>query len=85
MAVSSSFVFLGLLMVGVGVLLVWFSYRPHERGRRADGRVTGVFFIGPIPIVVGGEGGWRLAGVVALIVFVFVVAAVVSQPGVIGG
>ncbi|TRO49250.1 DUF131 domain-containing protein [Candidatus Bathyarchaeota archaeon] len=85
MAVSSSLVFLGLLMVGIGVLLVWFSYRPREGGRHAEGRVTGVFFIGPVPIVVGGEGGWRLAGVVALIAFVFVVAVVVSQPGVMGG
>jgi len=84
MAVSSSLLFLGLLMVGAGVLLVWFSYRPRER-RRFEGRATGVFFIGPVPIVVGGEGGWRLAGFVALIVFVFVVAVVVSQPGVIGG
>lgn len=71
-------------MVGAGVLLVWFSYKPREGGR-AGGRVTGVFFIGPVPIVVGGEGGWRVAGVVALIVFVFVVAVAVSQPGVFGG
>ena len=84
MAVSSSLLFLGLLMVGAGVLLVWFSYRPRE-GRRFEGRATGVFFIGPVPIVVGGEGGWRLAGFVALIVFVFVVAVAVSQPGVISG
>ena len=72
-------------MVGAGVLLVWFSYRPREDGRRVEGRATGVLFIGPVPIVVGGEGGWRLAGVVALIVFVFVVAVAVSQPGVVGG
>ena len=85
MTASSSLLFLGLLMVGAGVLLVWFSYRPQEGGRRLEGRATGVFFIGPVPIVVGGEGGWRLAGVVALIVFVFVVAVAVSQPGVIGG
>jgi uncharacterized membrane protein len=84
MAVSSSLLFLGLLMVGAGVLLVWFSYKPRD-GRRVEGRATGVFFIGPVPIVVGGEGGWRLAGFVALIVFVFIVAVAVSQPGVIGG
>jgi uncharacterized membrane protein len=83
MAVSSMLL-LGLLMVGAGVLLVWFSYRPREGGR-SGGRATGVFFIGPVPVVIGGEGGWRLAGFVALIVFVFVVAVAVSQPGVIGG
>lgn len=77
--------FLGLLMVGAGVLLVWLSYRPREGRRRLEGSATGVFFIGPVPIVVGGEGGWRLAGVIALIVFAFVVAVAVSQPGVIGG
>ncbi len=85
MAVSSSLLFMGLLMVGAGVLLVWFSYRPREGRRRVQGRATGVFFIGPVPIVVSGEGGWRLAGVVALIVFVFIVTVAVSQPGVIGG
>ena len=84
MAGSSSLLLLGLLMVGAGVLLVWFSYRPRE-GRRSGGRAVGVFFIGPVPIVVGGEGGWRLAGFAVLIVFVFVVAVAVSQPGVIGG
>ena len=85
MAVSSSLLFVGLLMVGAGVLLVWFSYRPREGRRRVQGRATGVFFIGPVPFVVSGEGGWRLAGVVALIVFVFIVTVAVSQPGVIGG
>ena len=84
MAGSSILLLLGLMMVGAGVLMVWFSYRPREGGR-AGGRATCVFFIGPVPIVVGGEGGWRVAGFVALIVFVFVVAVAVSQPGVFGG
>lgn len=83
MAASSSLLLLGLLMVGLGVLLVWLSYRPRE-GERPGVRATGVFFIGPVPIVVGGEGGWRLAGVMALILFVVVVALAVSQPGVLG-
>jgi len=78
LVVSAPLLGLGLLMICAGALLVWYSYRGGEG--RVETRAAGVFFFGPIPIVFGG-GRRMFAVVAALVVLLFVLSLVLSQPG----
>jgi uncharacterized membrane protein len=75
MGVSSGFVFIGLLMVLVGVIFIYLSIRatPSEINREKDG----IRYIGPLPIVVDGERKWILF---ALLVTTFIILYLVTKP-----
>ena len=56
----------GFLLIAVGILLLIFSYG----GRGVEGRGFGILFIGPIPILFGGEGRrWMLIALLAALLF----------------
>ncbi|HUV55270.1 MAG TPA: DUF131 domain-containing protein [Candidatus Krumholzibacteriaceae bacterium] len=67
MEVSSGLLFVGVALTLLGALLVYLSLRagPGE----LDAKAAGVIFIGPIPIIVGGNRKWIIAalGVTAII------------------
>jgi uncharacterized membrane protein len=79
MGVSSGFVFIGLLMVLVGVIFIYLSIRatPSE----INGEKDRIRYIGPLPIVVEGERKWIL---LALLVTTFIILYLVTKPMYLG-
>ena len=63
---------LGFVLIAAGIVLLILSYG----GGRVEGRGFGILFIGPIPIIFGGEGKrWLLIAFLAAIFFLLILAA----------
>ncbi|MFH2111908.1 MAG: DUF131 domain-containing protein [Candidatus Bathyarchaeota archaeon] len=79
MDVSGGFLALGLTLTVIGVIMVYISLR--ARPSEVQSRGVGVIFIGPIPLVMGGDRKLVLAalGVAAVIMVVIIARAAESN------
>lgn len=82
MAVSGSYLFLGVFMTLTGILMVYLSLRAKPEEVRARG--FGIFFLGPIPLIIGGRRKWIVTALgIASIIMFFLVAKNI-RPDLIG-
>ncbi len=70
----------GLTMSGLGTILLLLSFRSKLEKAETDFKASGVIFLGPIPIVLGGKSIWTIIGLAITVVALIFVAAVVAQP-----
>ena len=83
MSVTLQALGLGLTMSGFGAVLLLLSLRSKLEKEAADFKASGVIFIGPIPIVLGGRSIWTIFGLaISVVAFIFV-AAVMAQPDIL--
>jgi uncharacterized protein (TIGR00304 family) len=80
MSVSPLALGFGLTMSGLGTILLLLSFRSKLEKAETDFKASGVIFLGPIPIVLGGKSIWTIIGLAITVVALIFVAAVVSQP-----
>jgi uncharacterized protein (TIGR00304 family) len=84
MSVSPQTLGLGLTMSGLGAILLLLSLRSKLEQAETDFKSSGVIFLGPIPIVLGGKSIWTIIGLAITMVALIFVAAVVAQPEILG-
>ena len=84
MSVSPQALGLGLTMSGLGAILLLLSLRSKLEQAETDFKATGVIFLGPIPLVLGGKSIWTIIGLAITMVALIFVAAVVAQPEILG-
>ena len=85
MGISAPLFGLGFAMTVIGALLLLVSFRSGEDDERGfEYRSTGIIFIGPIPIVLGGRGKWVFIGIAAAVVIAFLVVLTMAQPSPLG-
>ena len=84
MSVSQQALGLGLTMSGLGTILLLLSFRSKLEKAHTNFKASGVIYIGPIPIVLGGKSIWTIIGVALSVVALIFVAAVVAQPDILG-
>jgi len=84
MSVSPQALGLGLTMSGLGTILLLLSVRSKLEKAETNFKTSGVIFIGPIPIVLGGKSIWTIIGLAIGVVALIFVAAVMAQPDIIG-
>ena len=80
MSVSPLALGFGLTMSGLGTILLLLSFRSKLEKAETDFKASGVIFLGPIPIELGGKSIWTIIGLAITVVALIFVAAVVSQP-----
>ena len=80
MSVSPLALGFGLTMSGLGTILLLLSFRSKLEKAETDFKASGVIFLGPIPIVLGGKSIWTIIGLAITVVALIFVAAVVAQP-----
>ena len=80
MSISPLALGFGLTMSGLGTILLLLSFRSKLEKAETDFKASGVIFLGPIPIVLGGKSIWTIIGLAITVVALIFVAAVVSQP-----
>ena len=80
MSVSPQALGLGLTMSGLGAILLLLSLRSKLEKAETDFKASGVIFLGPIPIVLGGKSIWTIIGLAITVVALIFVAAVFAQP-----
>ena len=83
MSVSPQALGLGLTMSGLGTILLLLSVRSKLEKYETNFKASGVIFIGPIPIVLGGKSIWTIIGLAIGVVALIFVAAVMAQPDII--
>ncbi len=84
MSISPQALGLGLTMSGLGTILLLLSFRAKLEKAETDFKATGVIFLGPISLVLGGKSIWTIIGVAITVVALIFVAAVVAQPEILG-
>ncbi len=84
MSVSPLALGFGLTMSGLGTILLLLSFRSKLEKAETDFKATGVIFLGPIPLVLGGKSIWTIIGLAITMVALIFVAAVVAQPEILG-
>ncbi len=84
MSVSPQALGLGLTMSGLGAILLLLSLRSKLEQAETDFKATGVIYLGPIPLVLGGKSIWTIIGLAITMVALIFVAAVVAQPEILG-
>jgi uncharacterized protein (TIGR00304 family) len=84
MSVSPQALGLGLTMSGLGTILLLLSLRSKLEKAETVFKASGVIFLGPIPIVLGGKSIWTIIGLAITVVALIFVAAVVAQPEILG-
>jgi uncharacterized membrane protein len=80
MSVTPQALGLGLTMSGLGTVLLLLSFRSKLERVRTGFKTSGVIFLGPIPLVLGGKSIWTIIGLAISVVALIFVAAVVAQP-----
>ena len=83
MSISPQALGLGLTMSGLGTILLLLSLRSKLEKEVTGFKASGVIFIGPIPIVLGGKSIWTIIGMAIVFVALIFVAAVMAQPEVL--
>lgn len=81
MAVSTPVLGLGLAMMGLGVFLVLLSIWPRDEEAVVESRSVGVIFVGPIPIVLGGNRKWLFAAILGGSIVALLLAVALIRPG----
>ncbi|MBN2334313.1 DUF131 domain-containing protein [Candidatus Bathyarchaeota archaeon] len=82
MEVSGNVLIIGVALTLIGVFMVYLSLR--ARPGEVDAKATGIIFIGPIPIIVGGGRKWIIAAIgVTAIIMLFMLSKQLS-PDLIG-
>ncbi|MFP3951351.1 MAG: TIGR00304 family membrane protein [Candidatus Bathyarchaeia archaeon] len=78
---SSLFLAIGILTTTLGFLMVLLSLRasPDELEHQS----TGIIFIGPIPIILGGKRMWITVAMIMASIIVFIFLAL-YQPNLVG-
>jgi len=84
MSVSPQALGLGLTMSGLGTILLLLSLRSKLEKAETVFKASGVIFLGPISIVLGGKSIWTIIGLAIGVVALIFVAAVMAQPDIIG-
>ena len=84
MSVSPQALGLGLTMSGLGTILLLLSLRSKLEKAETVFKASGVIFLGPIPIVLGGKSIWTIIGLAITAVALIFVAAVLAQPEILG-
>lgn len=84
MSVSPQALGLGLTMSGLGTILLLLSFRSKLEKAETDFKASGVIFLGPIPIALGGKSIWTIIGLAVTVVALIFVVAVVAQPEILG-
>lgn len=84
MSVTPQALGLGLTMSGLGTILLLLSFRSKLEKAETNFKASGVIFIGPIPIALGGKSIWSIIGLAIAVVALIFVAAVMAQPDIIG-
>ena len=79
MAVSTPV--LGLAMMSLGVFLVLLSIWPRDEKTVVESRSVGVIFVGPIPIVLGGNRKWLFAAILGSSIVALLLAVALIGPG----
>jgi uncharacterized membrane protein len=83
MSVSPQALGLGLTMSGLGTILLLLSLRSKLEKAETVFKASGVIFLGPTPIVLGGKSIWTIIGLAIGVVALIFVAAVMAQPDII--
>jgi uncharacterized membrane protein len=81
MAVSTTVLGLGLVMMGLGIFLVLLSIWPRDEETVVESRSIGVIFIGPIPIILGGNRKWVFAVILGGSIVALLLAVALIRPG----
>ena len=84
MSISQQALGLGLTMSGLGTILLLLSFRSKLEKAQTNFKASGVIYLGPIPIVLGGKSIWTIIGLALSVVALIFVAAVVAQPDILG-
>ena len=84
MSVSPQALGLGLTMSGLGTILLLLSLRSKLEKAETVFKASGVIFLGPNPIVLGGKSIWTIIGLAITVVALIFVAAVLAQPEILG-
>jgi len=84
MSVTPQALGLGLTMSGLGTILLLLSFRSKLEKAETNFKASGVIFIGPISIALGGKSIWSIIGLAIAVVALIFVAAVMAQPDIIG-
>ena len=71
-------------MSGLGTILLLLSFRSKLEKAQTNFKASGVIYLGPIPIVLGGKSIWTIIGLALSVVALIFVAAVVAQPDILG-
>lgn len=78
---SALFLAIGILTTALGFLMVLLSLRASSE--ELEHRSTGIIFVGPIPIILGGKRTWITVAMVTAFIIVFIFLAV-YQPQLVG-
>ena len=82
MELSSGFMFIGIVMTLLGILMVFISLRAQPE--EIEKSEIGLIFIGPMSIIVGGSRKWIIAALGIACLIIFVLIAKRFQPNLIG-
>jgi uncharacterized membrane protein len=82
MAVSGSYLFLGVFMTLIGIFMVYLSLRAKPEEVRTSG--FGIFFLGPIPLIIGGKRKWIVTALGITSIIMFFLVAKNIRPDLIG-
>ncbi len=84
MSISQQALGLGLTMSGLGTILLLMSFRSKLEKAQTSFKASGVIYLGPIPIILGGKSIWTIIGLAVAVVALIFIAAVVAQPDIRG-
>jgi uncharacterized membrane protein len=82
MEVSNGFLLLGIVMTLVGIFMVYLSLRAKPEEVKTRG--LGIFFLGPIPIIIGGSRKWIITALSIVFIIMFFLATKNIRPDLIG-
>jgi len=80
MEVSASLLRLGLALTGLGIILLLLSLRRRYESESIEFSASGVVFIGPIPIILGGRYKWAVIGIAVFVVIILYATAMAAPP-----
>jgi uncharacterized membrane protein len=83
MNVSAPSLGLGLALTGLGTTLLLLSFNQRNDNGK-EHHYTGVIFLGPIPIPLGGRNRWTTVGNAVVVMIFLFVAAAMAQPKILG-
>ena len=77
MSISGPFLFVGLSITGLGMIMLLLSFIRQE-GTEREIRSTGIVFIGPIPIIISGKNKWLIVGIVTVVIVFLLLASTIE-------
>jgi len=80
MEVSAPMLRAGLALTGLGVVLLLLSLRRRHESDSMEFRSTGVLFLGPIPIILGGKNKWAIIGIAIFVVIIIYITSTATLP-----